>query len=173
MAVYQVPAVEHHLGWRGERVATAMDPHEYGCGWRDGRGSTMPPQGCAGQAEVNLVNNCACRCDRETATREQVEGACGNRCPWPHSEPAERTAISFIRHSTPVGIVRNRFLTRFPLWSYVELERGIPGWGSLDGPCEVIARKCRRTSIRARGVARHIRRCSGGSNPNRQERNTA
>ena len=38
------------------------------------------------------------------------------------------------------------------LWSYVYLDRGIPGWGSLDRSCEVIVRECRR----------HIDMCPGG-----------
>ena len=54
---------------------------------------------------------------------------------------------------TPVGTVKNPFLTRFSLMSdVVLLERGIPGRGSLDGSCEVMLRKCRR----------YINPCPGG-----------
>ena len=70
-----------------------------------------------------------------------------------HPEPASSSA------TVPVGTVKNPFLTGFSLMSYVVLERGIPGRGSLDGSCEVIMRKCRRYVDPCPGGELHIRRC--------------
>ena len=72
------------------------------------------------------------------------------------------------RVSEPIFIqTPHNFYTDPPLslWSYVDLDRGIPGWGSLDRSCEVEVRRCRRHGDPCPG-GRATYRAAGG--PQRQ-----
>ena len=61
---------------------------------------------------------------------------------------APRGYCTLIRHANPHSTARLN-----SLWSYGNLEHGVPGWGSLDRSCEVIVAgevQINRRLIRAR-----------------------